>query len=98
MLDVVTSDDTSWRQESVPCPFGLIVGNKVVVMKSDSHIALYFPTWNSTFNSYGMFYVSDQTARNWLESPEKFDQGLDTTAAYDWLIVLEKDWYYVKLY
>lgn len=98
MISVVTSEDTSWRYESVPWPLDLIVGNKVVVMKSDSHIALYFPTWSSTFNTFGMFYISDQAAQKWLFSPYKFDPGLSATDTYDWVLPLEESWYYVKLY
>lgn len=98
MAESVPSADTSWRKESVPLPYALIVGNKAVVMKSDEHLALYFPSSIRIFSSTGMMWLSDEAVQSWLENPSVFDPGLAAGQPYDWLVPLNEDWCFVKLY
>ena len=47
---------------------------------------------------HGFIFLSDQTARDFLEHPGDYDPSLSEEKAYDEIEALKRGWAYVKLY
>lgn len=90
-------ENAKWCEESVPWPEAAIVGSEVMIDKTDTQIVLYFPTYTSFFNTYGMLYFYPAIP-DCLKSIDQYECSLDPELSYDCIGHLKDNWYYAKLY
>ena len=90
--------DTSWSEIKLDTTVPLAIKNKIIYFKRGKSIAIYFPTYISTFRNSGFIYFADNTARDFLDHPSKYDIYKANEAGYDYKIDYSTYWAYIKLY
>ena len=92
------SEDTSWATYKLKTIFPLSEKNEIVYIKHGDGIAVYFSTFTSFFTSAGFIYFSNDTSRDFLEHPSKYDDGLSEEQAYDYIADYNQNWSFIKIY
>lgn len=91
-------NDTSWAELQDNRWLGLAESQTLIYVKHGSDILIYYPTWTNFFRSGGYVFYSSETARDFWEHPNRYDDSLAKYSSYDDKETLNSNWDYIKIY